>query len=191
MVKNLPAAQETQVRWSGRSSGEENGNPLHCSCLGNPMDRGAWWVTVHGATESRTRLSMQAQTGKHRKALSCLPNRVMWTMGGNQSPKLAAASESTQWRPGNCIRIHTVMPGKNASPCSRHGDGRERLLKNIPHVSPSAPEQGRSLQRDDCLPCSGMWPFAPAENGQLPHPALVDLEKAEEPEIKWPTFTGS
>ena len=89
---------------------------------------------------------------------------------------------------GNCIRIHTVAPGKNASPCSRQGDGCERLLKNMPHVSPSAPEQGRSLQRDDCLPCSGMWPFAPAENGQLPHPALADLEKAEEPEIKWPTF---
>ena len=33
---------------SGRSSGEGNGNPLQYSCLGNPMDRGAWWATVHG-----------------------------------------------------------------------------------------------------------------------------------------------
>ena len=33
---------------SGRSPGEENGNPLQYSCLGNPMDRGAWWATVHG-----------------------------------------------------------------------------------------------------------------------------------------------
>ena len=32
----------------GRSPGEGNGNPLHYSCLGNPMDRGAWWATVHG-----------------------------------------------------------------------------------------------------------------------------------------------
>ena len=31
---------------SGRSSGEGNGNPLQYSCLKNPMDRGAWWVTV-------------------------------------------------------------------------------------------------------------------------------------------------
>ena len=31
----------------GRSSGEENGNPLQYSCLGNPMDRGAWRATVH------------------------------------------------------------------------------------------------------------------------------------------------
>ena len=33
---------------SGRSPGEENGNPLQYSWLGNPMDRGAWWVTVNG-----------------------------------------------------------------------------------------------------------------------------------------------
>ena len=37
---------------SGRSPGEGNGNPLQYSCLENPMDRGAWWATVHGVTES-------------------------------------------------------------------------------------------------------------------------------------------
>ena len=41
----------------GRSSGEGNGNPLQYSCLKNPMDREAWWATVHGVTKSRTRLS--------------------------------------------------------------------------------------------------------------------------------------
>ena len=41
----------------GRSTGEGNGNPLQYSCLENPMDRGAWWATVHGVTESRTQLS--------------------------------------------------------------------------------------------------------------------------------------
>ena len=33
---------------SGRSPGERNGIPLQYSCLENPMDRGAWWATVHG-----------------------------------------------------------------------------------------------------------------------------------------------
>ena len=33
---------------SGRSLGEGNGYPFQYSCLGNPMDRGAWWATVHG-----------------------------------------------------------------------------------------------------------------------------------------------
>ena len=38
----------------GRHPGEGNGNPLQYSCLKNPMDRGAWWATVHGLTESDT-----------------------------------------------------------------------------------------------------------------------------------------
>ena len=41
---------------SGRSPGEGNGNPLEYSCLENPMDREAWWATVHGVSKSRTRL---------------------------------------------------------------------------------------------------------------------------------------
>ena len=41
---------------SARSPGEGNGNPLQYSCLGNPMDGGAWWATVYGITKSWTRL---------------------------------------------------------------------------------------------------------------------------------------
>ena len=37
---------------SGRSPGGGHGNPLRCSCLENPVDRGAWWATAHGTTES-------------------------------------------------------------------------------------------------------------------------------------------
>ena len=36
--------------------GEGNGNPLQCSCLKNPRDRGAWWAAVSGVAQSRTRL---------------------------------------------------------------------------------------------------------------------------------------
>ena len=39
---------------SGRSPGEGNGNSFQYSCPGNPMDRGAWWATVHGVTKSQT-----------------------------------------------------------------------------------------------------------------------------------------
>ena len=38
----------------GRSTGEGNGNPLQYSCLGNPMERGAWRATVHRDTKSQT-----------------------------------------------------------------------------------------------------------------------------------------
>ena len=42
--------------WVGRSPGGGHGNPLQYSCLENPMDRGAWWATVHGVAKIRTRL---------------------------------------------------------------------------------------------------------------------------------------
>ena len=42
---------------SERPPGEANGNPIQYSCLGNPMDRGAWWATVHVVTKSWTQLS--------------------------------------------------------------------------------------------------------------------------------------
>ena len=42
---------------SVRFPGGGHGNSLQCSCLENPMDRGAWWVTVHGIAKSQTRLS--------------------------------------------------------------------------------------------------------------------------------------
>ena len=59
MVKN-PSANAGDVRdmgsipGSGRSPGGGNGNPLQYSCLENPMNRGAWWATVHGITKSQT-----------------------------------------------------------------------------------------------------------------------------------------
>ena len=42
---------------SERFPGGGNGNPLQYSCLGNPMDRGAWWATVHGVANRQTQLS--------------------------------------------------------------------------------------------------------------------------------------
>ena len=56
MVNNLPTnAGDTRdvgsIPGSGRAPGEGNGNPLQYSCLGNPMDRGAWRATVHAVAE--------------------------------------------------------------------------------------------------------------------------------------------
>ena len=66
VVKNLPAiVGDTRdmgsIPGSGRSPRGGNGNPLQYSCLENPMDRGAWWATIHGATKSRTWLSNWTQ----------------------------------------------------------------------------------------------------------------------------------
>ena len=67
MVKNPPAtagdARDPDLTpgW-GRSPEGGNDNPLQYSCLGNPMDRGAWWATVHGVAKSQTGLSNQTHT---------------------------------------------------------------------------------------------------------------------------------
>ena len=61
VVKNPPANAgdgrgADLIPGSGRFPGEGHGNPLQYSFMENPMDRGAWWVTVHKVTESQTQL---------------------------------------------------------------------------------------------------------------------------------------
>ena len=61
MVKNPLAMQEMKANMSsvpvlGRSLGGGHGNPLQYSCLENPMDRRAWWASVHRVAKSRTPL---------------------------------------------------------------------------------------------------------------------------------------
>ena len=48
--------ERLHFHFSLSSIGEGNGNPLQCSCLENPRDRGAWWAAVYGVAQSRTRL---------------------------------------------------------------------------------------------------------------------------------------
>ena len=62
MIKNLLANARDlgSIPGLGRSPGEGNGNSLQDSCLGNPMDRGAWWATVQGVTKSQTQLRLNS-----------------------------------------------------------------------------------------------------------------------------------
>ena len=61
VVKNPPAnardiRDEGSIPGSGRPPGGGQGNPLQCSCLENPTDRGDWWATVHRVAQSWTQL---------------------------------------------------------------------------------------------------------------------------------------
>ena len=70
------AGDPGSVPVSGSSPGEKKGNPLQYSCLENPMDRGAWWATVHGVAKSRTRLNrlrMHANIHMNRKRAALVP----------------------------------------------------------------------------------------------------------------------
>ena len=46
--------------------GEGNGNPLQCSCLENPRDRGAWWAAIYGVTQSLTQLKRLSSSSNSR-----------------------------------------------------------------------------------------------------------------------------
>ena len=67
VIKNTPpnAGDRGSIPGSRRSPGEGNGNPLQYSCLGNPMDRGAWWATILGVAE----LNMTKQLNNKRPNL--------------------------------------------------------------------------------------------------------------------------
>ena len=66
-MKNLPAntgdiGEVGSIPGVRKIPGGGNGNPLQYSCLGNPMDRGAWRTTVHGITKNWTELKQLSQT---------------------------------------------------------------------------------------------------------------------------------
>ena len=70
VVKNLPEMQKTACSAGdavsgtclGSSPAEGNGNPLQYSCLGNPMDRGAWRANPHGVAKSQIQLDTHARS---------------------------------------------------------------------------------------------------------------------------------
>ena len=63
----------------GEAVPEGTGNPLQYSCLGNPMDRGAWWAAVHGVTKSRTWLSAYTHTHTHTHTHTQVYNTILIT----------------------------------------------------------------------------------------------------------------
>ena len=98
---------------SGRSPGEGNGNPLQYSCLENPMDRGAWWATVHGVTKSWTQLR-----NKNNKGHSCVVRVIIWLLAnswshGGQREGLVKISSV----PPFCqFKLKKCKPAKSAEP---------------------------------------------------------------------------
>ena len=60
--EELDTAERLHFDFSLSCIGEGNGNPLQCSCLENPRDRGAWWAAVYGVAQSRTRLKRRSSS---------------------------------------------------------------------------------------------------------------------------------
>ena len=58
--------EQLHFHFSFSCIGEGNGNPLQCSCLENPRDRGAWWAAVYGTAQSWTRLKRLSSSSSSR-----------------------------------------------------------------------------------------------------------------------------
>ena len=105
VVKNLPAKEGDKsdmgsIPGWGRSPGGGHGNPLQHSCLENPMERGAWRATVHGAAKSQTRLKQLT----HPQAAG---ERNSFLLSGSQPPLSTALSDPTP--------VHVTLQGRQAS----------------------------------------------------------------------------
>ena len=113
-MKNLPtnAGGGGSIPGLGRSPGERNGNPLQYSCLGNPMDRGAWWSTVHGVTKSWTQLSGSRTTTTTTNVYIC-KGKSSFCKGvspcyrGEEDDHISATSYQGK---GNELNIITTLP---------------------------------------------------------------------------------
>ena len=103
VVKNLPAnaGDVSSIPGLGRSAGVGNADPLQYSCLGNPTDRGAWQVTVHGTTNSWTQ-----HTHTH-----TLHVDLQWRYSLNLASLFSSHSYlfSTQYQ--QCIHVSPSLPG--------------------------------------------------------------------------------
>ena len=112
---------------SGRSPGKGNGNPLQYSCLENPMNRGAWWTTVHGVAKSRTRLSNWVRTHTHThihihthiytcQALRGSKKEPSWNFTSNEE-QIKSIHWNNCWLRQSCLGHAALALTQALSPC--------------------------------------------------------------------------
>ena len=111
--------------WVGKIPGEGNGNPIQYSCLGNPMDRGAWRATVHGVAKSQTRL----------KQLGMNPFCLEGASFGIRGHLAKATSEHSVSSPvrGYCCRPHP--PTAQAKHCGQVPTSTAHLWLCLDHLA--------------------------------------------------------
>ena len=121
MVKNLPAnagstGDARSIPVSTRSPRVGNGNPPQYSCLGNPMDRGAWWAIVRGVTKSQTWLSTRGGRGDNLSSVFShvrpFASRTAWT-----TARQAFLSITNSWSFIRFMSIESVMPSNRLILC--------------------------------------------------------------------------
>ena len=120
---------------SGRSPGGGNGNSLQYSCLGNPMDGGDWWATVHGVPKSRTRFS--DKTTKQRSQAQTLPSSsptLPATLSSHTDMEPLFSCSSRSWSLSHSWQV----PSLQDSPCRKQG-----IVMNAEFLDSLSPLQAR------------------------------------------------
>ena len=111
----MQEAPETRVLipGSGKSPGKGNGNPLQYSCVGNPMERGAWWAVVHGVAKRQTWLSTLSICWGDRRGVF-----LMGLMSIFIKEKMCTLRISAMW--GHNMNVAICQPGRALSPELSH-----------------------------------------------------------------------
>ena len=113
--------------------GEGNGKPLHCSCLENPRDRGAWWAAVYGVTQSWTRLKWLSSSSYPLHWVCgdalCFPHPFKSRLGGSRSKE--SSSPRKRLTVSVCMSVRVcVCVCVCVRVCARvHCGGRRQLLE--------------------------------------------------------------
>ena len=153
---------------SGRSPGGWNGNPLQCSYLKNPMDRGAWWATIHRVTKSQTGLSdwephswPRWKPELHKQSLGRLRERPL------RCPWRQVCNQGAQTIMSRMLEASRGHPKAASSPLATRVTGQESVLQGPTlHCSQNTAESW-------VLPIAGAFPWErpapPPALGAVPH----------------------
>ena len=93
--EELDTTERLPFHFSLSCIGEEDGNPLQSSCLGNPRDGGAWWAAVYGITQSSTRLKRLSSSSSMRVCVCSVMSNSLPPHG--QAPLSMKFSRQEDW----------------------------------------------------------------------------------------------
>ena len=112
------AGSNSELSVAARGGGEDNGNPIQCSCLENPRDRGAWWAAVYGVKQSQTRLkrlssSSSSQGWSKAETGSCRAGKIREeaALRFPGEAKGHLASTGPPWEPHSPSRLSAAEAG--------------------------------------------------------------------------------
>ena len=128
----------------GGSPGEGNGSPLQYSCLENPMDRGAWWATVHGVAKNQPRLSMPCHAKYALDSVLRTPHVVLVRVFQRNLNFCRKGDPFRGFKGGSCLTFWNELSKETQADKARDFIGKGHL---------GSEQEGEGTQED----CSDTW----------------------------------